>query len=463
MSRRRRFSSTAFYRELVRGTTIGHAVAQGRSALALRRRAGWNSGPGARTVRLEDWFLPHLYQRGLDEPLLPARPPRSSPYGSSTSSSVTPTTTRARRILARTLSEKHGLRVWLDKWECDPGVLEPQCEVGIRNSRFTVVAGSKKALNSKWVEWEIKNTSNSIPTWTVCCPLKFEAAATAARPRWPALGGLHRSHERCRECRARRPADPQRRCRRCPPPARLSVRRRSGASTGVSRRRPPTASTAARASCWRSSGSSAASAASSPCHGRHGQDHARHRGGGLVDAQRALPRRRVLRQLRAVHQRRARRAGLRLLRGRREVQPAPARRAAEARDRVHATEAGAARLGQLREHAAAVQRRRQRRPYTDDERHRLAEPLFADPPHAHHRGARARCSSPAVPARPACPARGGTSCTASRGPTACGCSRKYCSATTRSSAIPAQPRQARPSCATTSPTIRSRSNSSARI
>ena len=51
--------------------------------------------------------------------------------------------------LARTVSEKHGLRVWLDKWECGPGKLEPQCEAGLRHSRFTVVAGSQGALNSQ--------------------------------------------------------------------------------------------------------------------------------------------------------------------------------------------------------------------------------------------------------------------------------------------------------------------------
>ena len=57
--------------------------------------------------------------------------------------------------LARLLAEKHGLRVWLDKWECEPGKLKTQCEKGIRNSRFTVVVGSKAAMKSKWVQWEI--------------------------------------------------------------------------------------------------------------------------------------------------------------------------------------------------------------------------------------------------------------------------------------------------------------------
>ncbi len=60
-----------FYRELVRGTTIGHAVAQSRGAL-LATPARWlESGPGARTITLEDWFLPHLYQRDADDALVP--------------------------------------------------------------------------------------------------------------------------------------------------------------------------------------------------------------------------------------------------------------------------------------------------------------------------------------------------------------------------------------------------------
>lgn len=52
-----------FYRELVRGTTIGHAVAQSRSALIGSPSRWIESGPQGRTISLEDWFLPHLYQR----------------------------------------------------------------------------------------------------------------------------------------------------------------------------------------------------------------------------------------------------------------------------------------------------------------------------------------------------------------------------------------------------------------
>ncbi len=60
-----------FYRELVRGASIGQAVAESRKAL-LSTPARWiESGPGGRTVELRDWFLPHLYQREADDVLVP--------------------------------------------------------------------------------------------------------------------------------------------------------------------------------------------------------------------------------------------------------------------------------------------------------------------------------------------------------------------------------------------------------
>ena len=54
--------------------------------------------------------------------------------------------------------------MWLDKWECVSGKLEPQCETGIKNSRFTVAVGSKDALKSRWVRWEIK-THSRVEVW----------------------------------------------------------------------------------------------------------------------------------------------------------------------------------------------------------------------------------------------------------------------------------------------------------
>jgi hypothetical protein len=127
-----------FYRELASGATIGHAVAQARSALVATPTRWLEYRPGGRTITLEDWFLPHLYQRGLDEPLLPrdiaARQPLREfdaflSHNHNDSVRV--------EALARDLSDKQGIRVWLDKWECKPGKLEPQCESGIRDSRFT--------------------------------------------------------------------------------------------------------------------------------------------------------------------------------------------------------------------------------------------------------------------------------------------------------------------------------------
>ncbi len=70
--------------------------------------------------------------------------------------------------------EKHGLRVWLDKWECVSGKLKPQCETGIRNSRFTVVVGSQTALKSKWVQWEIDKHNQLNPDEDRLIPIKFE-------------------------------------------------------------------------------------------------------------------------------------------------------------------------------------------------------------------------------------------------------------------------------------------------
>lgn len=164
-----------FYRELVRGTTIGHAVAQGRSALVSASARWIEYGPGGRTITLEDWFLPHLYQRGSDEPLLPPDAAAQKlvrqydlflSHNHNDSGRV--------ESLARLLVEKYGLRVWLDKWECGPGKLEPQCASGIRDSRFTVVVGSQAALNSKWVAWEIDKHNELNPEGDRLLPIKFE-------------------------------------------------------------------------------------------------------------------------------------------------------------------------------------------------------------------------------------------------------------------------------------------------
>jgi hypothetical protein len=164
-----------FYEELACGTTIGHAVAQGRSALSTSPARWLEYGPGARTLRLQDWFLPHLYQCGTDDPLLPPDLAKQQAVRQF-DVFLSHRKIEATRVeaLARTLSEKHGLRVWFDEWEIVCGKLEPQCEAGIRNSRFTVVAGTKSMLDSKWVEWEIKKHLELNPEADHMLPVKFE-------------------------------------------------------------------------------------------------------------------------------------------------------------------------------------------------------------------------------------------------------------------------------------------------
>ena len=83
-----------FYRELVRGATIGQAVAQARIALFFTSSRWLESGPNARTITLKDWFLAHLYQRDADGALVPRDAAGQAPCDRSTSSSATMTTTR---------------------------------------------------------------------------------------------------------------------------------------------------------------------------------------------------------------------------------------------------------------------------------------------------------------------------------------------------------------------------------
>jgi len=164
-----------FYRELVRGTTIGQAVAEARKALRSTPARWIETGPGGRTIELRDWFLPHLYQRASDDALVPPAAARERPVRQfDTFLSHNHNDSARVEALARRLVDKHGLRVWLDKWECGPGKLEPQCEMGIHNSRFTVVAGSQSALRSKWVQWEIDRHNEINPEGDRLLPIKFE-------------------------------------------------------------------------------------------------------------------------------------------------------------------------------------------------------------------------------------------------------------------------------------------------
>ncbi len=146
-----------FYRELVRGTTIGQAVAEARKALLVHSGALDRIRPRGRTIELRDWFLPHLYQRAADDALVPPDAARQQPvrqfdvflsHNHNDSARV--------EALARQLAEKHGLRVWLDKWECGPGKLEPQCESGHPRTAASPSSPARNAaLESKWVQWEI--------------------------------------------------------------------------------------------------------------------------------------------------------------------------------------------------------------------------------------------------------------------------------------------------------------------
>ncbi len=164
-----------FYRELVRGTTIGQAVAEARKALVATPGRWIETGPGGRTIELTDWFLPHLYQRAADDALVPPDAIGNEPVRQF-DLFLSHQHNDATRVeaLARQLTEKHGLRVWLDSWECGPGKLEPQCEMGIRNSRLTVVVGSQTALKSKWVRWEIDKHTELNPEEDRLIPIKFE-------------------------------------------------------------------------------------------------------------------------------------------------------------------------------------------------------------------------------------------------------------------------------------------------
>jgi tetratricopeptide (TPR) repeat protein len=57
---------TRFYRELARGRSIGQAMESGRAALMAQRDRWLEYGPQGKSVQLQDWFLPQLYQRGSD-------------------------------------------------------------------------------------------------------------------------------------------------------------------------------------------------------------------------------------------------------------------------------------------------------------------------------------------------------------------------------------------------------------
>ncbi|MEM7391149.1 MAG: TIR domain-containing protein, partial [Verrucomicrobiota bacterium] len=164
-----------FYRELICGAKIGHAVALGRSALRATNTRWLDRSPQGERIALEDWFLPHLYQRAGDESLFRPRPgegPSLREYDVFLSHNHNESD-RVEQI-ARRLTDDHGLRIWLDKWESRSGPLKPQCEAGIRDSRITVVVVSEAALESDWVNWEIETHQALNPDQDRLLPIKFE-------------------------------------------------------------------------------------------------------------------------------------------------------------------------------------------------------------------------------------------------------------------------------------------------
>ena len=166
-----------FYRELVRGATIGHAVAEGRSALVSANARWIEYRPGGRTITLEDWFLPHLYQRGPDEPLFPREAAQQTQRQYDVFLSHNHNDAVRVANVAKLLTERHGLRVWLDTWERRIGDLEELCAEGIRNSRFTMLAATPEAFASKWVQWEIEQTRLRDPKLRTLLPAKLKQVA----------------------------------------------------------------------------------------------------------------------------------------------------------------------------------------------------------------------------------------------------------------------------------------------
>jgi tetratricopeptide (TPR) repeat protein len=138
-----------FYRELVADVTVGQALEAGRAALLAQPNRWLEPGPYGRTVPLQDWFLPNLYQREADPRLLPAGEERFDVFLSHNHAS-----SERVEAIARRLRDEHGLKVWLDKWYLKSGPIQLQCEKGIEKSRIVVIACTRKALESKWVEAE---------------------------------------------------------------------------------------------------------------------------------------------------------------------------------------------------------------------------------------------------------------------------------------------------------------------
>ncbi|MBI1878364.1 MAG: CHAT domain-containing protein, partial [Chloroflexi bacterium] len=64
----------AFYQELARGGRVGQAMLAGQQALLGDTYRGQMMGAGE--LRLQDWFVPVLYQEQQDPQLVPQLPPQ---------------------------------------------------------------------------------------------------------------------------------------------------------------------------------------------------------------------------------------------------------------------------------------------------------------------------------------------------------------------------------------------------
>ena len=59
-----------FYKELAAGLTVGQALEESRAALRANPARWLHLGPNAKTIDLQDWFIPQLYQVGEDPALV---------------------------------------------------------------------------------------------------------------------------------------------------------------------------------------------------------------------------------------------------------------------------------------------------------------------------------------------------------------------------------------------------------
>jgi hypothetical protein len=197
-----------FYRELASGTSIGHAVAQGRSALGSspaalarkrpRRRAPSSSKTGS--CRSSTSAARRAAAAGRPRQPAVAAPVRPLPQS------------QPQRLGARRSARPHAQR---KVTACASGSTNGSAAPA-SSSRSAPPASAtaaspsspdrRRALKSKWVDWEINKHLELNPDADRLLPLKLERLTTAARPRRPALGRLHRPHARWRQCRASSPA-----------------------------------------------------------------------------------------------------------------------------------------------------------------------------------------------------------------------------------------------------------------